>query len=200
MKIYIIRHTESEDDVLNCWGGCADFELTKKGVDTARAGSEKLVSLGIKKIFSSPYKRAKNVANIISENIGANVKLVDDLKEINTYGVMCGVNKDLAKKIFSLILENPEYKSYGYYSGKSFYGGEDVGEFDRRVKKAFDLIVAAGEEVCAAVTHGGVFRSIYKNILNKPEKILEIDDMAVMEIDYDGKGFNLVSADGIKTE
>ena len=30
MKIYLIRHCESEDDILDCYGGCADFDLTEK--------------------------------------------------------------------------------------------------------------------------------------------------------------------------
>lgn len=31
MKIYLIRHSESIDDIENCYGGIADFELTENG-------------------------------------------------------------------------------------------------------------------------------------------------------------------------
>ena len=30
MKIYLIRHSESIDDIENCYGGIADFDLRKK--------------------------------------------------------------------------------------------------------------------------------------------------------------------------
>lgn len=52
------------DDVLNSYGGCADFDLTEKGFNTAKEYSNSIVNLGIEKIFTSPYKRAKNVAKI----------------------------------------------------------------------------------------------------------------------------------------
>ena len=200
MKIYLIRHCESEDDVLDCYGGCADFELTEKGMNTAKEFSDKLSPLGIQKIYTSPYKRAKNVAKIFAGIIGCDIEIINDLREINTYGVMCGVNKDLAKTIFELLLASDEYKSYGYYKRKSFYGGEDVDSFDERVKNAFDYITKQNPDSVAIVSHGGVFRSVYRNILNRPEKILEIDDCAVIEIEYDNGVFNITGMNGITTE
>lgn len=199
MKIYLIRHCESEDDILNCYGGCADFELTKKGAATAKRYSDELVSLGIEKIYSSPYKRAKNVAEIFSDKINCDLEIVDDLREINTYGVMSGINKDTAKDLFSLLLNSEKYQSFGYYAGKSFEGGEAVESFDNRIKNAFDYIANQNNKIVGIVTHGGVIRSIYKNILHKPEKILEIDDVATIEIDYTDEVCTIASMKGIKT-
>ncbi|MCL2331771.1 MAG: histidine phosphatase family protein [Proteobacteria bacterium] len=198
MKIYMIRHCESEDDVLNCYGGCADFELTAHGGETARAHSEKLTDLGIQKIYASPYKRAKNVAKIFAEKIGVDVEIINDLREWNQYGVMCGVNKDLAKDIFGLLINSDEYKSYGYYKGKAFEGGEPVKSLDDRVKRAFDYIVGRGLDTVAIVTHSGVFRSAYKNILNQPEQIDDIADAGTMEIEYNNGVFTVAGLDGIK--
>ena len=110
MKIYLIRHCESEDDILDCYGGCADFDLTEKGIATAKAYAKELTNLKIEKIFTSPYKRAKNVANIFNDQLHCGVEIIDDLREMNTYGVMSGVNKELAKKIFSLLLNSEKYK------------------------------------------------------------------------------------------
>jgi Fructose-2,6-bisphosphatase len=200
MKIFIIRHCESEDDILNCYGGCADFDLTEAGRKTAENHSNELVDLNIEKIFTSPYKRAKNVAKIFSDKINCELEIVNDLREINTYGVMAGTNKDLAKEIFSLLLEREEYKSFGYYTGKSFEGGEDVTKFDSRVKGAIEYLANQDYETVALVTHGGVFRSIYKNILNKSEKILEIEDVGTIEVDYIDGEFSIVSMSGIETE
>ncbi len=200
MKIYMIRHCESEDDVLNCYGGCADFDLTEKGIKTAEQHSNKIINLGIQKIFTSPYKRAKNVGDIFANRIHCDIEVVKDLREMNTYGVMSGVNKDLAKKIFSLLLESDEYKSFGYYAGKSFEGGESIQSFDDRVKSAFDYLTNQDNSVIAVVTHGGVFRSVYKNILNKSEKILEIEDVATIEINYENGFFSIENMTGIITE
>ena len=104
MKIYMIRHCESEDDVLNCYGGCADFELTEKGIKTAEQYSNKIIDLGIQKIFTSPYKRAKNVGNIFANKIHCEIESVKDLREMNTYGVMSGINKYIEKIINPTII------------------------------------------------------------------------------------------------
>ena len=200
MKIYLIRHCESEDDVLDCYGGCADFELTEKGMDTAREAANKLVPFGIEKIYSSPYKRAKNTAKIFADKIGADVEIVNDLREWNQYGVMCGVNKSLAKDIFSGLFAMNEYYPYGYYKGKTFYGGETVDELDRRVLNAFNHIVKQKNNTVAVVTHSGVFRSLFNNILNRTEQILDIADAGIMEIEYNDDVFRLIGMDGIKTE
>ena len=32
MKIYLIRHIESIDDIENCYGGIADFDLRENGI------------------------------------------------------------------------------------------------------------------------------------------------------------------------
>ena len=197
MKIYLIRHCESEDDILDCYGGCADFDLTEKGVTTAKAYAKELTNLKIEKIFTSPYKRAKNVANIFNDQLHCGVEIIDDLREMNTYGVLSGVNKELAKKIFSLLLNSEKYKKFGYYNGFPFEGGEEVNLFDQRIKDAFDTITSKNLNTVAIVTHGGVFRSVYKNILNKKEKLAEIDDVATIDIEYKDNNYSIISMKGI---
>jgi len=196
----MIRHCESDDDVLDCYGGASDFNLTERGIATATAFADTFATFGIQKIFTSPYKRAHGVASIFAGYAGAQIGVIDNLREINTYGVMCGTNKDLAREIFGYWQNKPEYKSYGYYKRKSFYGGEDVDEFDARVRDAFDTIAASGFDTVAIVTHGGVFRSVFQQILKRAEHILEIEDCAVIEIEYTNGEFRFVKMDGIKTE
>lgn len=198
MKIFMIRHCESKDDILNCYGGCADFDLTENGENTAYEYSNKLNNLGIEKVFTSPYKRAKKVAKIFGDKLGCDIEIVDDLREINTYGVMSGVNKDIAKEIFSLLLNSDKYKKFGYYEGKTFEGGELVQEFDARIKGAFNYISEQNYKTIALVTHGGVFRSVYKNLLNKSNKIVEIEDVATIEIEYENDMFSIVNMNGIE--
>lgn len=200
MKIYLIRHCESEDDILNCYGGCADFDLTKKGIETAEKYTNELIGLGIERIFTSPYKRAKGVANIFNNKLQCGIEIIGDLREMNTYGVMSGVNKDLANNIFSLLINSPKYKTFGYYNGNSFEGGESVEGFDRRIIDAFNTIINTNLNTVAIVTHGGVFRSVYKNILKKSNKIIDIEDVATIEIEYKNNEYSIISMKGITLE
>lgn len=60
MKIYLIRHSESIDDIENCYGGIADFELTENGKNKVKKYKERVQNYGIERIYTSPYKIVMN--------------------------------------------------------------------------------------------------------------------------------------------
>lgn len=41
MKIYLIRHSESIDDIEDCYGGIADFDLSENGKNKVKNYQEK---------------------------------------------------------------------------------------------------------------------------------------------------------------
>ncbi len=200
MKIYLIRHSESVDDIENCYGGIADFDLTENGKDKVKEYEKKISNYGIEKIYTSPYKRAYQTAQILNENIKVELKVVDDIRELNSHGIRSGVNKELAKSIFSYVYQKEEYKNTGYYFGTTFLGGEDIKEFDKRVKEAIEFIIkdSEGLNTIAIVTHSGVHRSIFKNILKVNKKIEKIDDVSTAILEYDNGKFNLIETRGIQ--
>lgn len=200
MKIYLIRHSESIDDIENCYGGIADFELTENGKNKVKERRKEIDNYGIEKIYTSPYKRAYQTAEILNENRKVEMKVVDDIRELNSHGIRSGVNKELAKNIFSYVFQKEEYKNTGYYLGKTFLGGEDIEKFDKRVKEAINFIIedSKGLNSIAIVTHGGVHRSIFKNILNVNKKIDEIDDVATTILEYNNGKFEIIETKGIK--
>ena len=200
MKIYLIRHSESIDDIENCYGGIADFDLTENGKDKVKEKRKEIESYGIEKIYTSPYKRAYQTAQILNENMKVEMEVIDDIRELNSHGVRSGVNKDLAKEIFSFVFQKEEYKNTGYYLGRTFLGGEDIEEFDKRVKEAINFIIkdSEGLDSIAIVTHSGVHRSIFKNILNINKKIEKIDDVAISILEYNNGKFEMIETRGIK--
>ncbi len=200
MKIYLIRHSESIDDIENCYGGSADFALTENGKDKVKESRKLIENYRIEKIYTSPYKRAFQTAQILNENMKVEIKVIDDIRELNSHGIRTGVNKELAKDIFSYVFQQEEYKNTGYYLGKTFLGGEDIEEFDKRVKEAINFIMrdSKGLDAIAIVTHGGVHRSIFKNILNISKKIDEIDDVSTTILEYNNGKFEIIETKGIK--
>lgn len=100
MKIIFTRHGEAMDDLENKYGGWYDPDLSPKGLEGAKACAEKLKTTGVKAeiILSSPLKRAVQTANEISKVLGIPVETFAYLKERNTYGLLCGENKEEAKK------------------------------------------------------------------------------------------------------
>lgn len=49
MKIYLIRHSESIDDIEDCYGGIADFDLTENGKNKVKENTKKLDCCKIEK-------------------------------------------------------------------------------------------------------------------------------------------------------
>lgn len=63
MILLLIRHGESEADLLNVHEVRADFELTQRGHEQAKKLAEFLAKhYHISKLYSSPLKRAKQTA------------------------------------------------------------------------------------------------------------------------------------------
>jgi broad specificity phosphatase PhoE len=197
MKIYLIRHSESIDDIEDCYGGIADFDLSENGIK--KVEQYEIENLGIEKIYTSPYKRAYQTAKILNKKLNVDLEIIDNIRECNSYGILSGVNKEKAKKIFSYVFDMPKYKNTGYYLGTSFLGGEDINEFDKRVKEGITEIISKSKELntIAIVTHGGVYRSIYKNILKVDKKLDQMDDLATTELKYNNGKFEIINKQGI---
>ncbi|MFZ5902760.1 MAG: histidine phosphatase family protein [Chloroflexota bacterium] len=199
MKIFLLRHGESVDDVEDAYGGIADYPLTDSGRKTAKELASKLMSSGIEILYSSPYKRAFETAEIVSKTINCDIETLEDLRERNSYGVLSGVNKAKAKEIFRTVFSGLKGKPGDYYSDELVPGAEDLKDFDKRVRNAFDTVIksAAKFKTIGIVTHGNVTRSIYKNVLNVAGKI-DLDLLAVTVIDYSAGNLVIERKEGIE--
>lgn len=65
MKLYIIRHGETDWNVKRRFQGRADIPLNEEGRRLARITSEALKETAFTKIYTSPLKRAYETAMII---------------------------------------------------------------------------------------------------------------------------------------
>lgn len=200
MKIILVRHGESHDDTINCYGGAADFELSEFGLHAAQEVAKTFSEIAIEKIYSSPLKRARQTAEAINTVKQCDIGFVDNLKERNSYGVLSGCNKEDSKSIYEYLLSSFEGKPGDYYSNELLLGAEPLVDFDMRVEEALLSVVKDaqqnGFEVVVVVTHGNVTRSIYKNIL-KFEKKIDLDFLARTVIEYDNSAFSLISNQGV---
>lgn len=200
MKLYLIRHSESEDDLIDAYGGAADWKLTEDGKKTVENFVKNHKDLNFDVVYSSPLSRAFDTAKIINQEKNVSIKTLFQLREFNQYGVMSGCTKEKAKEIFGYLLKMPEFEGMDYYSGKVFYGAETVVELDKRVKEAFDIITKETFENILVVTHTGVFRSLFKNIVKDSRKIKKIADCGMLVFEYDGDKLSLIDNDGVIIE
>lgn len=190
MKIYFVRHGEAMDDINDEYGGWHDPELSEKGRAQAVDTANKLKSMNVvvKKVLSSPLVRATQTASPIAEVLGVTVEKCLYLKERNTYGLLCGVNKTEAKEKYpELVL--------AYDEGKEVLGYEEYDFFVKRVKALIEYLGKVNEDI-VAVTHSKMLGAIMKDIIGK--KASKFDDGCVVIAELvDGK-LTLVESVGVE--
>lgn len=171
-KIYFIRHGETKANKLRLIFGHLDWDLTKKGEQQASKAANNLSKLLKKEnvdfIVSSPLKRAKHTAQIISKKL--------KLKKITT-------ENDLMEKGEG-IWEGKNYWEVREYDYKNYLKwlkdpvkyrplkGESLEDMNIRVKRFYNLLLKkyAGKTVIV-VSHAGPIRLFLLNLLSaKPDK------------------------------
>lgn len=191
MKILFVRHGESVDDIEDRYGGSADFDLTEKGKKQVLEASKKISSLDEKfeVILSSPLKRAFQSAEIISNELGLEVEVLEYLKERNLNGVLTGLTRSEAKKKYPEVVET--HNRWEYVDGS-----ERTEDFNNRVKNAIQYLLKMQYGSLVAVTHGLFLKAFFKEFLNIDVK--KVGDGGFVLLEETHGGFRILSKDGIE--
>ena len=81
MKIYLVRHGQSEGNVRDLWYGKTDLPLTELGRSQARQAGEKLKNIPFSVCYASPLSRALETAKLVMAGRDEPMRIVDDLQE-----------------------------------------------------------------------------------------------------------------------
>lgn len=162
MKLLIIRHGESEADLLDVHEGRADFPLTERGHRQAQAMSEYVVeNYNINRIYASTLTRAMQTAQHLSYAAGVHIQPEPGLMEFNN-GLLAGLTHNEADIKYPRVPDLPP--------DKSVYGQESQIEFRDRAKRMLVQILSetANDETVAVVSHGGMINQLYHAFLDLP--------------------------------
>lgn len=142
MKIYFIRHGQTDWNKKGIFQGQEDIELNDTGREEARVCGGAFHNIKIKRVFSSSLKRAKETAEIIAETIGLAPELVlakHNLKE-QDFGKLSGEPYHM----------RDEYEALGIDPML-----EDFVEVQNRIEAVLrEIIKEYGEEDIIVVSHG----------------------------------------------
>ena len=87
MKLYFVRHGESEANILRVISNRGWVHpLTEKGRLQAHDLADRLCEAGIVRIYTSPLQRAVQTAEILGQTLGVEVEITDALREFD-----CGI-------------------------------------------------------------------------------------------------------------
>ena len=97
MKLILLRHGESEWNLLNKFTGWTDVGLTEDGINEAKFSGEQLLkkSLSIKSLYTSLLLRSIHTAEIVSKIVGFDKNNIQYDWRLNErhYGALQGLNK-----------------------------------------------------------------------------------------------------------
>ncbi len=194
MKIFLCRHGETTSDVEDRYGGDYEDHLTEKGRFQAEELGVKLADKNIEIIWTSPRIRARETAEIINRKLKTDIRLIEEFKERNHYGVLTGMIKSEAKKMFPDDVE--AVKSYKTKATN----GEDYLNFSERIRRGLKKIENSESDSLCLVTHGGAIRFIFREILKFGE--INVNDCAYAELDFSDGVLKVLNLNGIskKTE
>lgn len=183
MKLFLIRHGQTDWNVEGKIQGSYDSELNNTGISQAEELSKKVVELSYKfsKIYSSPQKRAIKTAEILSKAAKVDYITIKGLEEVNL-GRWEGLTWIEAKERFP-----KEYEEW--YNNRRYTkspNGESYQDMLERVLTALHMIINENCNDVAIVTHSAVIMCLQCCITNTSfDKMTKFktDNTTIVEID-----------------
>ena len=151
MKIYVIRHGQTDYNVKNIFQGRKDIPLNNEGIKQAEETAQKFKNIHIDVILVSPLIRAKETAKYISEVTGVKPIVEPGLIERN-FGDMEGKSnrEDCNMKIL-----------LDYDKNYNICNVEPIQSLFKRVFSCMDGIIEKYKDKSVVlVTHAGVAQAI----------------------------------------
>ena len=157
MKIYVIRHGQTDWNVAGKCQGMTDIELNNTGIEQAKKASEQFKNYKIDLIICSPLKRTRKTAEIINEATKCNIIIDERLIERG-----CGEVEGTTKEEWPGIVDNEDIDIINNYYLN--WNKKDIEPIQTICKRVWNLLDEIQEKYkdknVLLVTHGGTCRAI----------------------------------------
>ena len=182
LKLYIVRHGETEWNVIKRFQGQLNTPLTEKGMEKLRETGKKLENVLFDEVYTSELGRTVASAEIIlNENRGyrnkeLGLKKLAELNEVY-FGVWQGLTYE------EVFLKYPEEANNYFYNVKNYKAenveAENLKDALERFLKGINKILNIHKSGnILVVTHGTVFEMFINYVENN--SIFDIDERTLM--------------------
>lgn len=158
MRIYVLRHGQSEANLQGAHAGWAQVPLTEKGLAQAAAAGERLKALRFDKVIVSNLRRAQQTAQAALP--GYEYRTDWRVREI-------GVGSLEGRRVEDCIVELGEpYSQHRALRDFTAYGGENLEQMQRRVSEFMDDLTKEPENAqIAVVCHEGAMYCMLRHVM-----------------------------------
>ena len=182
MRLYLLRHGQTEWNIEGKIQGKTDIPLNETGLRQARCLAEGMREREISAVYSSPLLRAAQTAEILAEEKGLSVSVLPEFREVD-FGLWEGRSwTEVAAEFhedFRRWEENPaEYMPTG---------GESRESCRERCRAAMEQILAGTVTDAAIVAHGGILAHVADYLLRnqKEKEEIIVKNASISIIEYD---------------
>lgn len=177
MKLYLIRHGESEANAGNIHQGQLDSALSELGEMQARKVGERFKDTNdFDVIYSSDLQRALNTAKEIHKHHPKTSLIIDKRIRERDHGIFTG--EDKGKKLYDTLEGEND-------CSKTPPNGENMHDLQDRVNLFLDEIIKKNQNAII-VSHGGAMKGMIRKLTNAPFKLFwtcPIDNTGIFEVE-----------------
>jgi len=201
-RFYIVRHGQTEWNLLRRVQGQVDSPLTREGIQQAKDRAEDLADINFEAVYASDLLRTRRTAKILAKQHQLVIKTSRAIRE-RSYGIYEGrvlaeIQHELAD-IYAQRSQLPTQERLNFKVHKSVESDEDMAS--RFIGFLRQAAIAHTNGNVLVVSHNGVMRALLIKLgffdYEQADQIY-IENLGYLVIDSDGIDFFIRETPGIK--
>ena len=184
MKLFLIRHGQSEANLHSCYTGQTDVPLTQMGKQQAAAAGAILSAYRFDKVYASDLQRTRCTCENALPGISYEPLVL--LREFDV-GRLAGVEIGSVERRQSPDpADRPDYTDYG---------GENARMVCDRAKAFLKMLEDEPCDCVAAFTHFGFINCVLRTVLNVSyeNKCICTDNCSIHVLEFDGETWRILA-------
>jgi len=165
VKLYLVRHGQTDWNAAGRVQGHTDIELNERGISESECLVERFATIPVKRIFSSDLIRCRYTAERLAEATGASLELREDLRE-RCMGEWEGKHFDDLRAHFAKL----ESLQNVMYADIAPDGGESLSHVRHRLQGFLSVLLKSPEDALV-LTHGGICSAFLTLLLSAPPEV-----------------------------
>jgi len=186
MKLYLIRHGQTDWNVAGRIQGSTDIPLNAMGKRQAECLAKGMEERPVAKVFTSRLRRAYETGCAIGRSQNVPVERIEGLEEVG-YGIWEGLTIDEIARRYPKELEQWYLSPVDVAPPE----GESQTEVYERCGKAMEQIMGQAKEDIAIVSHGAMVVFLLEYLLQgsrgEEEEDIIVGNASISTIEYDPK-------------
>lgn len=192
MKIYIIRHGETQWNTERRMQGWGNSDLTELGTSQAKLLGKSLANIDFDQVITSPLGRTLETTKLIVGNRDLDVVINENFKEMG-FGPWEGENPNVLKEQYPDQYYNFWHQAHNY---GTIEGGESFVGVQKRIAKGMEHILDTHggnpDSKILLVTHGMIIKLLLLHIKGLPleklwdSSVVHASSLTIVEVDGEG--------------